>query len=119
MISSVTGRPAASNASMMTRVPNAVASISARYISVGRVASVRPTMTPDSSWSTSTERLPFIQSSAMSPWPPARLRPRPRLAAAHARVMPAPGRAAAWVAGGATWSANQAKMSPTPLWPAS
>jgi hypothetical protein len=47
MISSVTGRPAASNASMTTLVPNAVASSSARYISGGRVASVRPTMAPE------------------------------------------------------------------------
>ena len=44
-MNSVTGSPAAANVSTMTRVPNAVASSSARYPCSGRVARVCPTMT--------------------------------------------------------------------------
>ena len=40
-------------------------------MSGGRVARVRPTMTPDSWTSTSTERFPFSQSRAISPCAPA------------------------------------------------
>ena len=74
-----------------------------------RVASVSPTISPLSSWSTSTERLPLFQSSAISPCAPtACCAARRGARRARSCVRPA-----------ARSSTNQPKMSPTPLWPAS
>ena len=74
-------------------------------------------MAPDRSASTSTERFPFSQSSAISPCAPGGSAaacsssscgsdtPRRRACSANSPGTP--------------FFVNQAKMSPTPLWPAS
>ena len=86
-------------------------------MSSGRVASVWPSTMPESSWSTSTERLPLCQSSATRPCSPtacaaafsvsSSCTERPRSAASSV------------YAAGTDVVTNQLKMSPTPLCPAS
>src|ERR1700677_2775685 len=114
---SVTGTPAAPNVSMIIRVPDAVDSSSALYISAGRVARVRPTMTPDRLASTSTDRLPPSQSSAIRPCAPGGW--AAASAPSSSKTDTPRCAASSWTEAGTKVAMNQAKMSPTPLWPAS
>ncbi len=72
------------------------------------VARVMPTRRPERFASTSTERFPFHQSSASSPWPPGGAAAASLSRAEKPASEPPP-----------TSFANQPKMSPTAGWPAS